>query len=382
MKTFEFGTNGAATVTQMRAGGEYGSGSEQLVDGNMIPRLCEFAGAGACAQACQLKLQGNPEHQPKLCAEENIVEALENLTVNPENFAMVAATKDRVGFGDNIEELGASKHADGYTVVPECNAFFFRPGIDKTVNLGRRLTNVAMRMADCGDVVYSFQDSKGDDVLGIAHFSRTNMRGPSAYVHELDGRQVSWGEYVLGSAMKHYGADPQSVKIKLVAAVEGENFIHHYTDENAMEKHFPGWNELGFMHPEGKDDFDCLINYREMIQWQLRESIQAPHLQLSAEQIEAEAVVDTGNLSLGHASHHAATKGTIAHGRDLYILGLNRRETIASRIEELRGLQNGRRWAMNTFGEMSDDDYRAFEDIFYEGERELRQLYVAQEELR
>src|SRR5262249_20991541 len=150
--------------------------------------------------------------------------------ISPENFAMVAATQDRVVFGDAITEAGASQHEDGYTVVPNCNAFFFRPGKDVANDGEHSLTNVAMRMADCGDLIYTFQDRNGDDVVGISHFSRTNMRGPSAYMHELDGTMVSWGEYVLGNAVAHYGADPAAINIRLVAAVEGENFIHHYTD--------------------------------------------------------------------------------------------------------------------------------------------------------
>ncbi len=319
MKSIELNERLVAGITQMRVGGEFGANSDQLVDGNMIPRLCEFAGAGACAQVCQLKLNSAQETEPKLCAENNIVDALEAEYINPENFAMVAATKDRIGFGDSVQELGAKTHEDAYTLVPECNAFFFRPGKDMTDGRHRRLTHAAMRMADCGDVLYSFPDKNGDDVVGIAHFSRTNMRGPSAYMHELDGKKVSWGEYVLGSAVQHYGADPAAIIIKLAAAVEGKNFIHRYKDVQNMVAHFPGWAELGFMHPQSVEDFDCLIEYREMIQWQLRDSIQDPNLQLDQKQIDTKDAIDTGDLSLGHASHHWGEKGVIVKGRDLML---------------------------------------------------------------
>ncbi len=60
------------------------------------------------------------------------------------------------------------------------------------------MTHAAMRMADCGDVIYTFADWDGNDVVGISHFSRPNMLGPSAYKHEIHGKKVSWAEYVLG----------------------------------------------------------------------------------------------------------------------------------------------------------------------------------------
>lgn len=381
MKSIEINADVTASVTQMRLGSEFGSSPDELLDGNVLPRLCAFAGSNACAEACRLKLLETAESIPKMCAEENILGALDELYVNPENFAMVSATKDRVGFADQLEALGSSRHKDGYTVVPECNAFFFSPSKDMTHNRFRRLTHVAMRMADCGDVIYTFQDREGDEVLGIAHFSRTNMRGPSAYMHELDGRQVSWGEYVLGSAIDHYGADPASVKVKLVAAVEGKNFIHHYNDDAQMEAHFPGWNELGFMHPAEAKDFDCLIDYREMIRWQLLDSIQNPAHKLTAEQIDTTGPIDTGNLTLGHASHHAATHEKIAHGRDMYILGLSPKNTLSSRIDEVTRLQQGRSWALGTFWEMSDEDRDSFTELYRKGSRELDRLTEVQNNL-
>lgn len=323
MRTVEINESVQAVVTQMRDGAAYGNASE-LIDGNMIPRLCQFAGEGACAATCQLdalRQRAEVANPSKECAEANIVEALATIDVKPENFAMVAATKDRVGFADSLAALEATRHHDGYSMVPGCNAFFFKPGKDQGVDSLNPLSHVAMRMADCGDVIYTGKDRDGEDFVGIAHFSRTNMRGPSAYIHELNGQKVSWGEYVLGSAVEHYGADPASMRVRLVAAVERDDFVHHYPDTEAMEKHFPGWEELGFMHPARETDFDCLIDYREMIAWQLTESVQNPALVLKSEQVTTVGAINTGDLSLGHASHHAASKGVIAHGRDMYIVG-------------------------------------------------------------
>lgn len=323
MKTVPITEHIVAQVTQMRPEGSPDQTVDQLLDGNMIPRLCAFAGAGACAQVCQRKAMGRLEAGPKVCAEDNIVEALAKSAISPENFAMIAATEDRVGFGDQMAQLGAAEHPDGYATVPACNAFFFRPGKDGTPK-GDKLTHVAMRMADCGDVVYQFKDNQGDQVVGIAHFSRTNMRGPSAYIHQIDGKRVSWGEYVLSSAVAHYGADPASVQVRLVAAVEGKDFIHHYKTLADMNGHYPGWTELGFMHPRGTEDFDCLIKYRQMIEWQLQEGVQNPSLRLRPEQIEVGGAINTGDLAQGHASHHAASKGAIPHGRDMYMVGLSK----------------------------------------------------------
>ncbi len=304
-----------ANISTMRAGDAFGEGVQELESGNMIPRLCtaaeKVAGSEACRQVCQLNPVGRQE-AGVLCAENNIRSVIDALGTTPDQFVMVGATADEVGFGFSEEIV---ENNEGYMQMPGYNAFFFRPGIDG-------LSHAAMRMADCGAVIYEFEDRDNELVVGIAHFSRTNMRGPSAYEHELNGRKVSWAEFVLGSAMEHYQAEVESVRIELVAAVEGKDFIHHYEDQAAMDRHYPGWKELGFMHPAADTDFDCLIDYCEMIEWQLGQSIQSPMLRQKLRQIRVNNAINTGDLSLGHASHHWASKGAIAHGRDMYVVGL------------------------------------------------------------
>lgn len=320
-----------ARVTQMRRGDSFGDHPDQLEDGNMIPRLCNFVGKAACEETCRLlkTFPAWPDPKPGLrefqevsatqCAEVNILTTLEKLGTKPANFVLTSCTGDRIAFGDDLSAADAS-HGSGYTFVPATNAFFFRPRKDKAPS-GAPLTHAAMRMADCGGVIYDFTDKNDKPVTGIAHFSRTNMRGPSAFMHKLNGQKVSWGEFVIGSALEHYGANPASVKIKLVAAVDRDDFVHNFSDSAKMEKTFPGWNELGFMHPQSEQNFDCLIDYREMIEWQLGASVQNPNYRLDASQIDTSEVINTGDLSLGHASHRAASAGKIAHGRDLYIVG-------------------------------------------------------------
>jgi len=393
MKSVEIDSVIDANITQMRDGAAFGNGNAELLDGNMIPRLCQFAGENACAQTCQLKelKAANPEAGSaeagqigavgKLCAENNIVETLASRYISPENAVLVSATKDRVVFADEIDQSGAFRHPDGYTMVPEANGFFFRPGKDMTVNGHRRLYEAMMRMADCGDVIVIGTSKTGEPFVGQGHFSRTNMRGPSAYKHELDGRKVSWGEYFIGSAIEHYDADPSSLRVTLVAAVEREDFVHHYENKEKMEAHFPGWNELGFMHPAaGKDeDFDCMIDYREMIAWQLTEGIQNPKYRLAPEQVNTAHAINTGDLSLGHASHHKATHGEIAHGRDIYAVGLNRQQAVAARIAEVERLRDGQEWTMRSFPEMSDKDYDAFAALWANSNRELAHLKAIQQ---
>jgi hypothetical protein len=301
-----------AAVTTMRSGDQFGTGADELLNGNVIPRLCQAAGEGACAKVCQLVGVQRQEAGVE-CAENNIASVIDSVYTVPERFALVAATKDNVKFADTED---SATNPEGYKQVADCNAFFFRPGIDG-------LSHMAMRMADCGSVMYQFNDKNGDLVLGQAHFSRTNMKGPSAYAHEVDAKKVSWSEYVLANAAGHYQIDPKTISVTLVAAVEGKDFIHHYATPGDMEAHYPGWAELGFLHPESDADFDCLIDYRQMIEWQLSTGIADPALALDPAKIKTDNAINTGDISLGHSSHHHATKGTIAHGRDMYVVGVN-----------------------------------------------------------
>jgi hypothetical protein len=320
MEIKKFGPNRevSVAVTVMRNEAAYGTGAEDLLDGNTIPRLCRAVGEGACSQVCQLSDQARIDSDV-LCAENNISSALEQFGVAPENFMLVAATADNIYFGDSLGETKVFQSTEGYSQLPEANAFFYRPGIDKGPN-GKPIDAMGMRMADCGSINIEFIDTQGNLVIGQSHFSRTNMRGPSAFEHELDGKQVSWAEYVLGTAINHYGANKGSIRIYLAAAVEGKDFIHHYDNKEKMDQHYPGWSELGFMHRDEVTG-ETLIDYREMIQWQLENA--ADSLEIYKPFITTSEAINTGDLSLGHASHHWASKGRIEQGRDLYITGVN-----------------------------------------------------------
>jgi hypothetical protein len=320
MEIKNFGPNNevSVAVTVMRNGVERGHAADELLDGNTIPRLCRAVGEGACAQACKL-LDLERSEVGVMCAENNIANALNQFGVEPENFMLVAATADNVFFGDSINETKTFESSEGYNQLPEANAFFYRPGMDKGPN-GKPIDAIGMRMADCGSINIEFIDRQGNLVIGQSHFSRTNMRGPTAFKHELKGKRVSWAEYVLASAIDHYGASKDSIRIYLAAAVEGKDFVHKYDSKNDMDGHYPGWSELGFMHRD-ETTGETLIDYREMIQWQLDNA--AESLKIHKPFIKTDSAINTGDLVLGHASHHWASKGKIEHGRDLYITGVD-----------------------------------------------------------
>ncbi len=187
MESMTFGSKDEAvvSVSVMRKGGDFGNLPWELEDGNMIPRLCRAMGEGACQEACRLSFLAQPSDTT--CAERNILNSIEEFGTAAEKFMIVSATGDNVGFGDTLEESSVSEY--GYSLLPAKNAFFFRPGID-TAPSGETLDAIAMRMADCGSVNFQFNDSQGELVLGQSHFSRTNMRGPSAFMHESEDGQM------------------------------------------------------------------------------------------------------------------------------------------------------------------------------------------------
>jgi len=334
MRLLENGEFSTTAVTVMRRDGAFGSGVDELEDGNMLPKLCMAVGKGACEGFCQA--DPSVELVPKLCAQENIAIAAETFGVRIDNLVIASATEDNVVFGDRIWDVAPVPEAGEYQKVPDANAFFFMPYLDKTLS-GEPMRAVAMRMADCGAITFEFEDDEHRLVLGQAHFSRTNMRGPSAFIegHEIDGERVSWAEYVVGQAIGHYGANPKNMRIGLTAAVEGKDFVLNYKTVEKMNRYYPGWQELGFLHPEeGKEtDFDVLIDYREMIDWQIQRAVE--RFGLNPNNIKLDQAINTGDLQFGHASNHWAGKGKVEHGRDMYIVGVTDRD-VELKVTSLR----------------------------------------------
>jgi hypothetical protein len=270
---------------------------------------------------------------------------IETIGVKADRFALVIANADNVKFGDASTLDEESKAEGTYTKVEGANAYFFRPGYDRTVD-GQPLLAAGMRMADCGALVARFIDGEGRLVHGMVHMSRTNMRGPDAFkeTHVLNGKKVSWAEFVLGTAIEHYGANPSQVSLRLIASVDKETFIHNYTSEAKMEGAYPGWARLGFMNKKDDktEDFDCAIDFRGMISWQLKQAVES--LGLASSLIELDYAINTGVLESGNASHYLAArrKLLVAEGRDLYAVGITDTEWEKSRLRYL-GSEIGRR---------------------------------------
>lgn len=317
----EFGEGVVTAVSVMRKQGEFGDRPEQLQDGNTIPRLCMAVGEEACKEVCQLS-GGVREAAGIKCAENNVTKIVDSYGVELDSFLMVSASEDNVVFGDELEEKGAFVTDEGYAQLPACNALFFRPGVDQ-LPTGSKVEVMAMRMADCGSVNFRFNDSEGNLVLGQAHFSKPNMAGPTEFMHEIDGRKVSWGEYVAVKAMEHYVANPDEVEIYLAAAVDKEDFVFQFDTLETMRKHFKGWEELGLVEPQqherAGERFDCLVYYREMIDWQLEQATQA--VGFNPSKIDTSQAINTGDIWLGHASHRLGSRGMTAQGRDMYLIG-------------------------------------------------------------
>ncbi|MDB5182095.1 MAG: hypothetical protein JWP13_858, partial [Candidatus Saccharibacteria bacterium] len=211
--------------------------------GNILRRTCEAAGELSCQAVCIRR--GTPEYDEnldRLCADRNLAQGLNRIGINPEDVLMVAVTGNEVGFGDELDayrEAGKLKsNAEGWQELPGFNAFFARP---------EELPAIGSRLADCAHFEFEFTDSEGRTVIGFEHGTRDNMKGRGAYAFEIDESPVTYTEYVLTTALRHYGANPSSLRIRLSSSIRGENFKKHFDSREAMEAHIPGWLEAGFL---------------------------------------------------------------------------------------------------------------------------------------
>jgi len=337
MKHLEFGPVSEVAVSVMRHEGmtttaepHKGDTTESLQDGNTLQRLCLAAGSGACAQTCQLSGETKVAAE-SMCAENNIDMALEEFGVPTESFVMVSTSGNRVAYGDELPK-DTFVTEQGYAQIPNTNALFYRPGVDE-LPTGEKALASAMRLGDSGSVHMRMYDSEGRLVLGQAHFTRTNMHGDSAFTDDLDDEKVSWAESIIGNAIQHYGANPETIRIEVSAAIKGEDFRHVFPTIEKMRDKFAGWEELGFMDytidEEGRVHVDPA--YREMIDWQIARA--SDRFNLTDEQIVSDEAINTGNPFTGHASYQVSKNGNVIDGRDMYITGINQ-ASLAREIEE------------------------------------------------
>jgi hypothetical protein len=307
--------------------------------GNVLRKLCEFAGAEACKGTCQLELrfgEGEPldSHaqerysaaaEQRSCADLNVKMALEELGLPAKEVWIIAANKDDVGFADELEdykERGKFKvNSQGWHELDGFNAFFAREG---------EITAFGRRMGDCPDIDFEFKDKDGNTIFGFEHATRTNMFGSSEYRFERDGRKVSYTEYVLGQALDHYGADPTSVSIKLAAAIKAENNTGwSFASIDIMEEKMPGWFEDGHLvnvtNPRWQpaDGFldkndNWKADTRGMIISDLLDAMRK--LGVPLENLSTEGIIDPNEDSHKFSSYKAFTSGKVSKNtRDLYL---------------------------------------------------------------
>jgi hypothetical protein len=324
-------------VTVFREGGLFGGTPEELQDGNTLPSLCMAAGEGACKQVCQLANIQEDNFNSVLCAEENVEHAAQNFGIGLDRLVIAAANGDNIVFADSSNNDGEIPDAGKYQIVLATNAYFLRPLVDTTLN-GQPVRAVAMRLADCASVAFHFLDREGEEVIGQAHFSRTNMRPEGSFLeeHELNGDKVSWAEYVVGNALEHYAADPKDMQISLVASIEADDFILDFSDDEKLERTWPGWLEAGFAEKVGdtEEGFAVKVRYREMVAMQIDRA--AKRFGIPVENISFEEAINTGKVESGHASNHwsGKRKGLIAPGRDMCIVGLTEQQAQARIVQD------------------------------------------------
>lgn len=303
----------------------------ELETGNVVRRACMVAGEQACKQVCQLR--GEYESfdedttaretitqaiEARSCADINLLREIQLLGLKPEQVLMVGVTGDRVGFADRLDEYAEdiAQNPYGWYELPGFNAFFARVG--EVGALGRRL-------ADCADVNFEFKDKDGNTVFGFEHGTRTNMFGSSRYNFEKDGAPMSFTEYAMREAVRHYGADPTSIRIKLGAAIQGHNFVKHFSDREAMETHLPGWYADGFVknvsNPNWQEGDEVIqsdtwhADTRGMIVRDIREAM--ARLGVSENNFTTEGIIDPGDSKGMHSSHEF--RDVYGDTRDLYI---------------------------------------------------------------
>ena len=289
--------------------------SPELLVGDILRRTCRLGGTACAAEGC--KVPEGYDNVDKLCSDMNLGNLIEQIGVKRESLLMVGVTADGVGFYDRMPDYEdkVKTNSVGIRELPGYNAFFARTS-ERAV-LGARL-------ADCGFAAIEFKDAAGEDVIGFVHLTRPNLQGESALKFEVEGRPAGCFEYFMHEAMQHYGADISSVKVRLVAAIKGENLPNTFRDGKGPDDVYPGWFAQGMIintaHPDwqpgdpiGPDDV-WLPQYREMVRWQILRSGIAP------EHLDETGMIDPADLELGHASNHAGAHGKMPDGRDAYLV--------------------------------------------------------------
>lgn len=293
--------------------------------GNVLRRVCQYAGEGACKQACHLAVETATSDvvaealAERTCADLNLLRALKEIDLLPEDVLMVGATADNIGYVDELSNYdGLVFNPNGWRELPNFNAFFGRED---------EIGGIGCRMADCADINFEFEDRAGRTVLGFEHGTRTNMYGPDQYAFERGGRKMSFTKYVLLDAIEHYGVDPATIHINLMSAIKGENNEWHFDDPAKIEELLPGWRAAGFLKNVTKPGWQPGQTVDSADIWQadtrgmiINDIEKAMYeLGIPSENLDKTDVLDPNESNGRHSSHKSSYLMGSLESRDLYI---------------------------------------------------------------
>lgn len=282
--------------------------------GNMLPRLCNFAGAGACRAACQAP-EGY-QNEANDCATQNGRELFEAIGVNRNDVRLAKVCGSAaVAFTDRDQP---SLNAEGYLTYQDVDAV-----------VGDSNTVKACRLADCGLLVVTGTSREGRQFDGFIHATRNNLNGNDQFVSQ-EGEPIGGVTKMLCEIRTHYA--PLEMQVELVAGIAPQLYLFDFTPsaqdlqdnpgltaQAKRESLFKGWFEAGWIAPyvpataEEKVEWDGKT-YQIDIASAIRSQVEAAGLGESY----TENVRIDGNLITGHASNRGGKKGRVVQARDFY----------------------------------------------------------------
>lgn len=296
-----------------------------MVTGNILRRTCQIGAQEACRLTCQLAEKPMTDEvatavAAKHCPDANLKEALDALHVPVEQVLMVGAIADKVGFADELGNYDVKRAPGGWQELSGYDAFFTRTG---------ELAGIGTRMADCAAINFEFTAEDGSTVFGFEHGTRKNLYGSGNFAYETpDGRKVSYTEYVIDRAIRHYGADPATIKVNLASGIQGKNYKWSFSDYEKIAHYFPGWYEDGFLVNGTNPDWklgDPVVagdiwhaDERGMVIRDLE--VAAESLGIPPTNIDRSSMLDAYENRANHSSHSANAQAGLIDTADLYLV--------------------------------------------------------------
>lgn len=294
---------------------EEGAPIQEARAGNVLPRLCQFAGKQACVAECQAPV--DYANEKKDCATQSGSEFWTELGVAKEDVYLGVVTGSaNVAFLDTeADKNAATRNPEGYHSFKATDAVF---GYADTVK--------ACRLADCGMVVVTGTDRNGRNIDGFIHATRNNMNGNDQF-EDAQGNPIGGVTKMLLAVQEHYGST--DLHVRLAAGIAPELYKFDFTPsetdlqanpeltaEQKRERMFEGWAEQGWIveaiDEAGKWDGKT---YTVDMFAAIRDQVARAGL---LERYSDEDVTINGELSTGHASNRAGKHGRVPEARDFY----------------------------------------------------------------